>query len=46
MADNFGIGIVEAEALQEFYHAALLGFGSSIGRIAVGIQAALVTDSY
>ena len=46
MADDFGIGIVKAEALQEFYHAALLGFGSSIGRIAVGIQAALVTDSY
>ena len=46
MADDFGIGIVEAEALQKLYHAALLGFGSSIGRIAVGIQAALVTDSY
>ena len=46
MADNFGIGIVEAEALQKLYHRALLGFGSGIGRIAVGIQAALVTDSY
>ena len=46
MADDFGIGIVEAEALQKFYHRALLGFGSGIGGIAVGIQAALVTDSY
>ena len=26
VADDFGIGIVEAEALQEFYHRALLGF--------------------
>ena len=26
MTDDFGIGIVEAEALQEFYHRALLGF--------------------
>lgn len=46
MADDFGIGIVKAEALQKLYHAALLGFGSGIGGIAVGIQAALVTDSY
>ena len=46
MADDFGIGIVEAEALQKLYHRALLGFGSGIGGISVGIQAALVTDSY
>ena len=46
MADDVGIGIVCAEALQKLCHAALLGFGSGIGRIAVGIQAALVTDSY
>ena len=46
VADDFGIGIVEAEALQKLYHRALLGFGSGIGGIAVGIQAALVTDSY
>ena len=46
VADDFGIGIVEAEALQKLYHRALLGFGSGIGRIAVGIQTALVTDSY
>ena len=46
VADDFGFWIVEAEALQKFYHRALLGFGSGIGRIAVGIQAALVTDSY
>ena len=46
MSDDFGVGIVEAETLQKFYHRALLGFGSSIGWSAVGIQAALVTDSY
>ena len=46
VADDFGIGIVEAEALQKLYQRALLGFGSGIGGIAVGIQAALVTDSY
>ena len=46
MADDFGIGIVEAEALEKLYHRALLGFGSGIGGIAVGIQAAFVTDSY
>ena len=46
VADDVGIWIVCAEALQKLCHAALLGFGSGIGRIAVGIQAALVTDSY
>ena len=46
VADDFGFWIVEAEALQKLYHRALLGFGSGIGGIAVGIQAALVTDSY
>ena len=46
MTDDFGIGIVEAETLQKLYHRVLLGFGSGIGGIAVGIQAALVADSY
>ena len=46
VADDFGFWIVEAETLQKLYHRALLGFGSGIGRIAVGIQAALVADSY
>ena len=44
--DDFGFWIVEAEALQKLYHRALLGCGSRIGGIAVGIQAALVADSY
>ena len=46
VADDFGIRIVEAETLQKLYHRVLLGFGSGIGGIAVGIQAALITDSY
>ena len=37
VADDFGFWIVEAEALQKLYHRALLGFGSGIGGIAVGI---------
>ena len=45
VADDFGFWIVEAEALQKLYHAALLGFGSRIGGSAVGIQTALVTDA-
>ena len=44
--DDFGFWIVEAEALQKLYHRTFLGFGSGIGGIAVGIQTALVTDSY
>ena len=46
MADDFGFWIVEAEALLKLYHRTFLGFCSGIGRIAVGIQAALVADSY
>ena len=46
VTDDFGFWIVEAEALQKLYHRALLGFCSGIGGIAVGIQTALVTDSY
>jgi len=46
MADDFGIGIVCAEALQKLYHAALLGFGSGIGRITSGIQTALIANTY
>ena len=46
VTDDFGFWIVETEALQKLYHRVLLGFGSGIGGIAVGIQAALVTDSY
>ena len=46
MTDNLGFGIVGAETLQKFYHATLLGFGPGVGRVAAGIQAALVTDAY
>ena len=45
MADDFGIGIVEAEALQKLYHRTFLGFCSGVGGSAVGIQTALVTDA-
>ena len=46
VSNDVGIGIVEAEALQEFYHAALLGFGSGVGGITSGVQAALVANTY
>ena len=42
MTDDFGIGIVEAEAFQKLYHRVFLGFGSGIGRVAVCIQTALI----
>ena len=45
MTDDFGIGIVEAEALQKLCHRAFLGFGSGIGRMAFLVQTALVADA-
>ena len=45
MADNFGFGIVGAEALEKFYHGLLLGWSASVGRGAVGIKTALVANA-
>ena len=45
MTDDLGFGIVGAEALEKFYHGLLLGWCASVGRIAVGIEAALVADT-
>ena len=45
VADDFGIGIVEAEAMEEFLHRHLLSEGTSVGRFAVGIESALIADA-
>ena len=44
MAEDGGIGIVEAEAMEEFLHRHLLSEGTSVGRFAVGIESALIAD--
>ena len=45
VADDLGIGIVGAEALQQLYHRALLGLGAGVGGMAVAVEAALVADA-
>lgn len=45
VTDNLGFGIVGAEALEKFYHCLLLGFGTSVGRIAVDVETALVANA-
>ena len=44
MTEDGGIGVVEAEALEEFFHRYLLGEGTGVGRFAVGIESALIAD--
>ena len=44
MAEDGGIGIVEAEAMEKFLHRHLLSEGTSVGRFAVGIKSALIAD--
>ena len=45
MTENGGIGIVEAERVEEFLHRYLLGEGTGVGWLAVGIESALIADS-
>ena len=44
MAEDLGVRIVGAEALEEFFHRYLLGEGTGVGRFAVGIKSALIAD--
>ena len=44
MTEDGGIGIVEAEALEEFFHRYLLGESTGVGWFAVGIESALIAD--
>ena len=46
VTDDLGFGIVYGKALQKLYHTAVLGFCSSVGRIAFLIETALVTYAY
>ena len=45
MTEDGGIGIVEAEALEEFFHRYLLGESTGVGWFAVGIESALIADA-
>ena len=45
MADDLGFWVVCTKTLQKLYHATILGFRASVGWSAVGIDAALVTDT-
>ena len=44
MTEDGGIGVIEAEALEEFLHCYLLGEGTGVGWFAVGIESALIAD--
>ena len=44
MAEDLGIRIVGAEALEEFLQGDVLCLGTSVGRFAVGIKSALIAD--
>ena len=44
MTEDGGIGVVEAEALEEFLHRYLLCEGTGVGWFAVGIESALIAD--
>ena len=44
MTENGGIGVVEAERVEEFLHRYLLGEGTGVGWFAVGIESALIAD--
>ena len=45
MTEDFGFGIVGAEALEKLYHGLLLGWGASVGGIAVDIKSAFVANA-
>ena len=44
MTEDGGIGVIETEALEEFFHRYLLGEGTGVGWFAVGIKSALIAD--
>ena len=44
MAEDLGVRIVGAEALEEFLQGDVLCLGTGIGRFAVGIKSALIAD--
>ena len=46
VTEDLGIGEVEAEAAEQFFHGDLLCFGAGVGRTTLGIESAFVADAY
>ena len=46
MAQDLGIGIIHAQAMQQFLHRHLLGQGTGVGGMAVRVESALIADTY
>ena len=45
MTDDLGFGIVHTETHKELVHGCLLYLGAGVGRLAVSIQSAFITDA-
>ena len=43
---DLGIGIIYAQAMQQFLHRHLLGQGTGVGGMAVRVESALIADTY
>ena len=46
MAQDLGIGIIHAQAMQQFLHRHLLCQGTGVGGMAVRVESALIADTY
>lgn len=46
VTEDLGIGEVDAEAAEQFFHGDLLCFGAGVGRTTLGIESAFVADAY
>ena len=45
VTEDAGIGIVEGQGFEQLVEGVLLGFGASVGRLAVGIETALIDNT-
>ena len=45
VTEDLGIGEVNAEAAEQFFHGDLLSFGTGVGRTTLGIESAFVADA-
>ena len=46
MAQDLGIGIIHAQAMQQFLHRHFLCQGTGVGGMAVRVESALIADTY
>ena len=46
VAQDLGIGIIHAQAMQQFLHRHFLCQGTGVGRMAVLVESALIADTY